>query len=234
MLLAYLDESYTDNRYYMGAVLVPEAMARPLTQDLDEIVARAVAGVSGMTPEAELHAYEIVSGKKAWAPLRPGLRARIGVYHAAIQAVRDRGCSVILRGVDVDRLNQRYSTPEDAHGLVLGHLIERINDFAQDRDEQVLMIADEIDLHDTYRRNLWYYQRNGTWGYRARAIDRIVDTLHFAPSSASRLLQAADLATYLYRRRNGHEETDPRAEREWDRLWERIAPAVQHARCWVP
>jgi hypothetical protein len=117
---------------------------------------------------------------------------------------------------------------------VLGHLVERVNDFAQAHDKLVLLIADEIDQHDTYRRNLWSYQRNGTWGYRARAIDRIVDTLYFAPSNVSRLLQAADLVTYLYRRRDGHQETDPRAEREWATLWGRLAPVVQHAHCWMP
>jgi hypothetical protein len=94
------------------------------------------------------------------------------------------------------------------------------------------MIADEVDHRDEHRRNLWYAQRWSTWGYKAQTIDRIVDTLHFAPSHSTRLLQAADVATFLYRRRAAHIETDPRAEKEWARLYAIMEPIISRQHRW--
>ncbi len=234
MLLAYLDESYSDTRYYLGAVLVGAEAAKAIAAAFDAIVEKAAAAYPELDSQAELHAHELVHGKGDWAPLQSMMRVRIGIYNDAIQAIADAGAKVIIRGVDIERLNQRYAQPDHPHGIVLGHLIERINDHAEARDTHSLMIADEIDERDTYQRDLWLCQRNGSWGYRARPIDRVIDTLYFAPSRASRLLQAADLAVYLYRRIHAHVEADARAEQAWKALWERLEPSIAYAWCWMP
>jgi hypothetical protein len=234
VLLAYVDESYTTERYFLAAVVVPEASARPLTSALDTLVAKAALAYPGLPTAAELHAHDLVNARRDWAALRPMLRARIGVYNDAIQAVVDHRAQVIVRGVDIPRLRARYPTPAHPHSVVLGHLIERVDEYAAARNELALMIADEIDQQDAHRRDLWSYQRLGTWGYRGHAITRIVDTLHFAPSESSRLLQAADLVAFLYRRVHAHTETDPRAAREWASTWARLFPAVSHSWCWQP
>lgn len=114
------------------------------------------------------------------------------------------------------------------------YVTERVNEHARSRGELALLIADEVDHRDEHRRNLWVAQRTGTWGYKAQTIEHIVDTLHFAPSHSTRLLQAADLATFLYRRRTAHNETDPRAEREWARLYRILEPAIARQRLWPP
>lgn len=234
MLLAYLDESYTQERYYIAALIVPEASARPLTDELDQIVRKVADQHPGLDAEAELHAHQLVTGKGDWAAIRQKLRVRIGVYQAALRAIGDHEAKLIVRGVDIPRLRQRYPQPDHPHTLVLTFLIERVDDYARAAGELVLMIADEIDQMDVHRRNLWLVHRGGTWGYRARPIRHIVDTLHFAPSNASRLLQAADLAVYLYRRRHTHIETDERGEREWEILWQRLRPIIAYDGCWMP
>ena len=91
------------------------------------------------------------------------------------------------------RLVERYVYPEHPHSVVLMHLLERLDDYAAGEDELVLVIADEVDRADEYRRNLWVFQRASTTGYRSRQLKSILDTIHFAPSNASRLVQAADL-----------------------------------------
>jgi hypothetical protein len=55
------------------------------------------------------------------------------------------------------------------------------------------MIADETTQNDErkHREDLRLYRESGTVGYRGHRLNRIVGTLHFAPSSASRLVQAA-------------------------------------------
>ena len=97
-----------------------------------------------------------------------------------------------------------------------------------------MVIADEVQGQNIYRQDLWTFQRYATPGYRARKLSRIVDTMHFVPSHASRLVQAADLVAFLYRRRQTTTESDERATRANDALWARIEARVQHAYCWYP
>lgn len=151
-----------------------------------------------------------------------------------MQTIADHDVRVIVRGVDIVRLHKRYSAPDHPHSITLTHIIERIDEYAEFVDDHALMIADEVDGQDDYRRDLWQYQRSSTWGYRSRQITRIVDTIHFAPSTSSRLVQAADLIAYLARRRETHVETDERAERANAALWARIQPRVWHNNCWLP
>lgn len=55
-----------------------------------------------------------------------------------------------------------------------------------------------------------------------------MDTLHFAPSHASRLVQAADVIAFLYRRVFTHEETDTRSRKAKIAMWRRLASAENH------
>lgn len=72
-------------------------------------------------------------------------------------------------------------------------------------------------------------------GYRSRQLTRIVDTIHFAPSKASRMVQAADLVAFLHHRIKSRADTDPRAKRANESLWERIADKVSgYSGCWRP
>jgi hypothetical protein len=125
-------------------------------------------------------------------------RTRIGVYNGAFDAIGKHCRAIILRGVDSAGLRMRYATPEPPHSVVLLHLLERVDEYAKQYGEQVLVIADEVGEQAKHRSELAMYRRSGTWGYRARKLTQIVDTLHFAPSSASRLVQAIDLVTFLY------------------------------------
>jgi len=82
----------------------------------------------------------------------------------------------------------------------LQHLLERVDECATGLGDYALVIADEVDGQARHRADLSSYREVGTTGYRHRKLTRIVDTLHFAPSHASRLVQAADVITFLYRR----------------------------------
>lgn len=105
-------------------------------------------------------------------------------------------------------------------------------------DQALRAIADEpgqADQQPEYRADLRRYQDNDNLGHRRRRITRIVDTLHFATSSASRLVQAVDLIAFLYHRIKTTPETaDARAVRANAALWQRIQPRVAHCYCWRP
>lgn len=65
--------------------------------------------------------------------------------------------------------------------MVLKHLLERIDEHAANRDDLALVIADEIDQANEYRRARSYSQRIATTGPE-RGSPQNRGTLHFAPS----------------------------------------------------
>lgn len=234
MLLAYVDESYSKTEYWIAALLCPESVIRPLTEALDAVVEKAAAAF-GIDPRAELHGHDLFQAKGDWQLLEHMPRARIGVYADAFEAVASFDIGIILRGVYVLGLKHRPAHPGDLHAVVLPHLLERIDERAEKYygGQSVLVIADQVDQADEYRQSLWYFQRFATSGYRARQLSHIVDTMHFAPSKASRLVQAADLVAFLYRRIRCHPARDERAGRANNALWQRIALKVVHSHCWL-
>lgn len=237
MLLAYVDESYNRDFYYMAALLVPEPSLQPLATALDGVAAKAAASFAGVPAGCELHGYELFHGKAGWAALNRMPRARIAVYRDALAAIAAQPVHLLIRGVDRARLAARYGERADhPHSVVLGHLVERIDECAAAHGELALVIADELAQDDQrqHRDDVWTYRTSGTYGYRGHRLTRIVDTLHFAPSRASRLVQAADLVAFLARRVLCGEDHDPRAIAANEGLWRRVTPRVEHCWCWRP
>lgn len=234
MLLAYLDESYNKRKYWMAGLLCPEDTVRPLTAALDAVCAEA-ASKFPVSPESELHGYELFHGEGDWANVAPMVRARIGIYHDALRAVAQFPVEIIIRGVDIPRLRARYAYPDHPHSVVLAHLLERVDERAAHHSQQPTMVfADEVDGADHHRRNLWRFQRHATDGYRSRQLTQIVDTIYFAPSHASRLLQAADLITFLHQRRMARIGYSGPADRANDAIWANVDHLVAHHHCWLP
>ncbi|WKX69248.1 DUF3800 domain-containing protein [Streptomyces sp. XD-27] len=240
MLLTYVDESYDNDRYWMVALLVAERHLRPLHHALDSVVAKA-ADSYPVDRHAELHGHALVQAKDDWQRMgnKGGnmIRARIGVYGDAMKAIGSHDVQVIVRGIDVRAYRSQQADAGSCpppHQVVLRQLLEQICDHVQVRDELALVIADEIDGADDHRRHFRDYQTAGTGGSISSTLPRLVDTIHFAPSKASRLLQAADLIAYLHRRLVSGQDGDPRARRANETLWSFVAPRVIHQHCWVP
>lgn len=239
MLLTYVDESYCKDCYYLAGLLVPDSEAVSLTQALDEVVAQLADNFDELSNDAELHGYDIFHAKNDWAKLGPKLRVRIGAYDKAMRAIGQHDVKIILRGVKSKLLVQRYGDRAyHPHSVVLTHLLERVDTYAESQGEYALVIADEPgqEVHQPeYRADLKLYRKVGTWGYQSRKIERVVDTLHFAPSSASRLVQAADLIAFMHHRRvTTSPDADRRVVRANDKIWAHIADRVRHSFCWNP
>lgn len=231
MLLAYVDESYTQNWFTMVALLVDGPAAVALTDELDR-VANFAASSYGLHAGIELHGHEIFHAGGAWSGVP--VRARIGVFDDVVEAVAAQDVRVVARAMDVVGQRDRYWVPEPPHKVVLQHLLERLDDCVTALGEYALVIADEVDGQATHRADLSSYRDVGTTGYRSRKLTRIVDTLHFAPSHASRLVQAADVLAFLYRRAFTHRETDERSRKAKIAMWSRLRPCVHHELCWFP
>lgn len=161
------------------------------------------------------------------------IRARIGVYADAMKAIAAHDVRIIVRGLDIPAYRSYRDTWCVPHQIVLRQLLEQIDNDAACHDELALVIADEIDGADDHRQRFRDYQADGTGGSLS-TLPRLVDTIHFAPSRASRLLQAADLIAYLHRRLISGQDSDTRARKANEKLWSHVAPRVSHTHCWVP
>lgn len=222
----------------MVALVVAEEHLRPLHRALDSVVAKAAEHYP-VDRHAELHGHALVQARDDWTRMgnkgHNMVRARIGVYADAMKAIGAHDVQVIIRGLDLQAAGvRRTDAGPPPHQVVLRHLLEQICDHVQVREELALVIADEIDGADDHRRHFRDYQNADTGGNVSSTLASLVDTIHFAPSNASRLLQAADLIAYLHRRLVSGQDGDPRARRANEKLWSYVAPRVAHQRCWIP
>ena len=205
---------------------------RPLTLALDKVVEKAADEHASVPFQAELHGKELFQGQGAWRSLQP--RQRIAVYRGAFEAIAAHEVHIIVRGVMCQRLIERYTYPEKPHRVVLGHLLEQVDTLATQQKDLALVIADEVQGQNEHRQDLWTFQRYATPGYKSKKITKVVDTMHFVPSHASRMVQACDLIAFLYLRIHGHKEKNERAERANKDLWEIVQPRLHHQHTWHP
>ncbi len=228
--LAYIDESYTDAYYFIGAVIVDDGTAPALDRALDEVAEAArTTHLPSVPGPLELHGYPLFQGKGEWAAIKEKTRARIAVYEDCMRAIGQQDVQVFLHGLDRRSHRAHYGASAwPAHEVILPRLLERLNDFGRDMREQILVIADEVDDPERHRLDLHQAKLHGTPGYRSSRLENILDTLHFAPSHHSRLIQAADLVTFLHRRHRTKTNPDPREAATTDRLWSHIQPRVRH------
>src|SRR5690606_32540319 len=129
-----------------------------------------------------------------------------------------------LEGVDVVRLNSRYRYPRPPHVVTFQHVLERVDGAARRSGTTATVIADEVPGQVGLIRRAAGYQANGTGGYLSSKLSNIEMPLKFASSKQSPGLQMADLVVYLHRRRDAHEETNPRTSAAVEDLWALLRP----------
>lgn len=226
MLLCFVDESFKGDFYAFSALIADQHATRELTLALNQLVDQ-VAVEWGISRQSEIHAYEIFHGVGAWDEIPA--RARVRVFEASLKAVIDADVRIYLRAVNSRRLaerqaHQNYPVNFPADQVCFQHILQRANGFAKRHGEYALVIADERNDRERHRERFALYQTDGTPGvYMHTTLDRLLDTVHFAPSHHSRMLQAADLLAFLYRRVQTVAESDPRQHALMQRLWGMVA-----------
>ncbi len=235
MLIAYIDESYNKDHYYIAAAVAPQSAWDRVDEGLSRI-RETTSQLHGTPPDAEFHGHELMGGSGEWKPLRGKHREAAGIYRAALHVAQDAGVVYLFRGLDINRLNARYSYPDQPHSIVFSHLLERIDDYARRTGETdpVIVVADEIATQDVHKKQFESYQLIGTPGYRSSQLTRISAPINFASSRSSGGLQIADLAAYVHHRRNTVVEKHPAAAATMRRLTAQIDPSTTHNWTWVP
>ncbi|MWV59924.1 DUF3800 domain-containing protein [Rathayibacter sp. VKM Ac-2754] len=237
MLIAYVDESYNQDYYFIGAAVTTKEKWDELEREYQHLRQRVTAE-PGVRLDVEFHGHELMGGSGDWKPLRGKHREAADIYAAALAIARSAGVHYLFRGVDVQRLNTRYQLRRKPHGIVLQHLLERINDYRRDcfssDHGKVVVVADEIATQEDHRRQFESYQLLGTPGYRSSKLDLISAPIHFASSKDTGGLQTADLAVYLHRRRKTVMEIHPKSAKTMTRLGGVLDDSTSHDRVWTP
>ncbi len=231
MFLCFVDESNEGDFHGFAALVADEHCTKHLTVTLNSIMAQ-VAVDWGLERTTEFHAYPMFHGKEDWAMVP--VRARVGLFHKVVAAIVDQPVDIILRSVSESRLRDRQSKeaypvnfpPEQ---VCFQHILQRVNQTAAGRKTHALIIADERGDRERHRDRFATYQTEGTPGvYMHTTLDTLLDTVHFAPSHHSRMLQAADVLAFIYRRFHTVLESDPRAAENMRKLWAKI---IESRRC---
>jgi hypothetical protein len=232
VLFAFLDESYTRERYYIAAVVI----AGDRLADLDAVIADVYSYATGFGVEGapEVHGHRIMTGQDGWGAVRSKTRAALAIFARAIQGLAGTPARVFIRGVDVTRLNARYRYPSPPHEIVLQHLLEDLDEYARREGERVVVICDEVTGQARHRAMAERYQRSGTPGYKPSTLDAVLMPIRFADSREHAGLQLADLVAYLFRRLGAHAETHTKTRTAVLGLWQRLQPARQKVWRWDP
>ncbi len=203
MLLAYLDESFSQGYYFMGGLILPPRFVPPIENTMNQLV-QAVVNDYPMRPHEmlELHGSEIWNGKGAWKNV--GDRYRFAVMIHAIEKICEHDVEIVFQGIDNKSHESRYHHPIPPRDLALKYLLEVIDRKIEKQETHGVVILDQTsDSRENTRQRKMFkdFQNLSTGGRFPRKLDFIVDTLHFVPSAESRLIQAIDLITYVHFRR---------------------------------
>ncbi|UXM91960.1 DUF3800 domain-containing protein [Paenarthrobacter sp. JL.01a] len=218
--------------YYMGALMVGAVEARALEKSLDAIVATVTQDVPGFDPATELHGYEVFHQKGAWEGVPVWLS--VSVCKQAAEAIRESGAVFVFRGIDIEKLNGNYAAPLPAHRLALSHVLESVQRVLNldHTNESVLVLADEHHAAPDSRTRFRGMRAAAQWGYTTIPLSDLIDTIYFGPSNHSRLLQAADMATFLTNRFLTITEGHPAAKKAMREIRSNLEKATRFSLVW--
>lgn len=212
--MIYIDESARDNElYFFGALIADASAIRTITDGIDGIARLMAGNVAGFNAEAEFHAVDIFHGRKEWKKVPHGWRVK--ACDLAAKVLARSTAKYVFQGINLAALRSKYAHPFPAHQLTLAHILEEVDRqiTTLDRPDKLGIVhADEHHTADNARRSFRNFRLSRVPGYTTRRLGQIADTIYFGPSHESRLLQAADLATYFLNRDLTITERDPRAE----------------------
>ena len=180
---------------------------------------------------------------------------RVELYDRLLALLPAHGVRLFARGIHKARHSKRatqagYYEPSHPYALGFMFLAETLDEWLHAKQPKEagsgpllgLAIADEQE--EVARRivaSFGSWRRFGTdFGYRARVIQHLIDTVHYVPSHDSRMLQLADCAAYVINRLWRIEDVSGwnpaaynKSEAAVHRLWDNYCrPCLEHHRVW--
>jgi hypothetical protein len=229
--LAYIDETYTKDQFWVIALVVSDAGAKAIERLLNELVSVVNEAFPEIDHTTEFHGYALDDGREGWEPLKRMPQARADIYRAAIEALCKVPDIMLFRGC-VNLKLVSWSDSNDPHDWALKFVFERIDAEFSGKDF-VIAICDDVGQREKYREKFREFKTDGTGGNQPRKLESFIDTLHFVPSHHSRLVQAVDLVAYAFRRASFARPANEKARRLYDDLWNTMLIGLEHrVRIW--
>lgn len=203
MLLVYVDESNRGSHIAFAGLLGTGNEVHEMSLQLSEI-SRRVAMQHHLERPPVFHAYEMFHGCGVWKGVAP--RARVRVFEDVISVVGEFSTRIIFRSLDMAldsaaASESEVTTRSAAEARCLDVLIRCVNDFSLSIGLRALVIADMRTDRERHRDRLERSRGAAqlTDGSQ-NGFSQILDTIHFAPSRRSRILQAVDVVAFVLSR----------------------------------
>jgi hypothetical protein len=219
--ILYIDESYDENWYWFGAVLVHEEKDAHFQRTLLSIPGRYTTDY-GISEDTELHGYTLWHLEDEWKPLKANPRLCEHTFKLALRAIVEADASVYFIGVD--RCEKSLDKANHARAKAVDFLLSYVELESTKLDERCLLIFDEetstinelkAAIHKHHRFEL-------ESGKAPRIVEGpVIRTSHHSPG-----VQAADLSIFLHRRNRDGKENNSEAQSMRDRLLKIIEPVT--------
>lgn len=197
MHLVYYDEvkyeSQKQPAHWFGGVAIHTDRVAEIEQELNAL-AEDVFGSSLLATQTEFHAKDIFHGKKNFKGVP--FEERLEVLEKLVAISAGEYVSAIYSRVDVDKVAFISNTTE-IEELTFMYFVEKVDQFLKMKNSYGMLIGDfdEPNIGPSVA-NLSKFRSEGTKFSYGREITQLIDTVHFAKSHHSRLIQLADIDLY--------------------------------------
>ena len=197
MYVTYFDEvkpnpTHGQNYYLIGGLSVNMERIRSIEQNVTKL-SLDIFGSAELSPTTEFHASAIYFGKGPFKGMPIKTRLKI----------LDDLTTIISESDDIRRIYVAIDTPKiflklrDVPNIAFAFFCEKLENLLRSEMTSSLLIGDldKEQMKSMIRNFLQYREMTTPWAYGTK-IERIVDTVHFAQSHHSRMIQLADV--YLF------------------------------------
>ena len=197
MLLVYYDEVKYEKgvqpAHWFGGVALHIDDIGSIEAEINRL-SKDVFGSSVLSTETEFHAKDIFHGKKNFKGI--SFEERLEILEELVKITAYETVHGIFSRVEIEKV-KFISTPAEGEDLAFMYFIEKADELLKKNKCYGMLIGDydEPNIGPSVA-NLSKYRTDGTKFSFGRAIHNLVDTVHFAKSHHSRLIQLADVDLY--------------------------------------
>lgn len=197
MYVTYFDEVKFDpasgqNGYIIGGLFCPMASVQAIDANLNAL-ARDYFGNANPSIATEFHASHIFQGQGVFKG--QDLKRRIALLQdlAKIIDAQPDLAKIVIRIIPENLV----ATSRPPENIAFMYFLEQVNQLLVEKGSHGMIFGDYDDSAIVSSiESLHHYRHQGTSFRQRIVIERIVDTVHFAKSHHSRMIQLVDFFTY--------------------------------------
>lgn len=209
MLYAFTDESYNQETYFQGALVVGESQLPRLEQVIRET--STLAQKFGVEAETEIHGHSIMNASHGWERLDGMLNLKLAIYKKLL---------IGLRGIDGKLIFSEVSNKQDDRSRHLEsqrHLLHKLNGYAIERNMSINITADDLTTKKVLSQKFLDEKDE---------FPKLLN-LEFKESHKHPGIQLIDVALYLYQRQVLESTRGPKQNLEVSKMWDVIADLLE-------